>query len=572
MEQAAVRDQASWDQVANNFDLLFSRVDDILDTQIKLEAQYDMTNKVVEQMMKDQQLLAKQIENTGQAVARLTLDSTRRPFREPDSPTASEASAENPFHRNHQGTSPIIPPLRRGHGGLRSGVEGSQKFKPPVPKLPFPRFDGTNPTIWKSKCLDYFSLYDVPDAMKATFASLHIEDNAAKWLQVYKRQYGLADWQSFIDVVVEKFGASDYRDAMEELLDLTQTSTVEQYATAFENLKYEICMHNEGFGELFFVSQFVKGLKYEIGAVVQSQLPQTVDRAIMLAKVQQHVLEKGKGRQQKSLLPPRRQSWSAKQDAKSSAPSPTLSKERQLLNYRKSNNLCYYCGEKYDPTHAAICTQRPKAQVNAIVVNDLDMPLSEEVVAQLELEDSLTDEFGQLSLNALAGTDQGQTLKLRALVKNKVMLTLVDSGSTHSFVSSQFLQQVGITPIPTSPTSVRLANGQVLVSDHWVPQLHWWCDGYTLHTDMKVLDIGAFDAILGFDWLKQNSPMTCDWEHKTLQFQQGKTEIKLQGISLRQTEVTHLPADKVYKWWKGNDILALVLLALGDQSVPTNVD
>ena len=271
MEQAAVRDQASWDQVANNFDLLFSRVDDILDTQIKLEAQYDVTNKVVEQMMKDQQLLAKQIENTGQAVARLTLDSTRRPFREPDSPTASEASAENPFHRNHQGISPIIPPLRRGHGGLHSGVEGSQKFKPPVPKLPFPRFDGTNPTIWKSKCLDYFSLYDVPDAMKATFASLHIEDNAAKWLQVYKRQYGLADWQSFIDAVVEKFGASDYRDAMEELLDLTQTSTVEQYATAFENLKYEICMHNEGFGELFFVSQFVKGLKYEIGAVVQSQ-------------------------------------------------------------------------------------------------------------------------------------------------------------------------------------------------------------------------------------------------------------------------------------------------------------
>ena len=63
-------------------------------------------------------------------------------------------------------------------------------------------------------------------------------------------------------------------------------------------------------------------------------------------------------------------------------------------------------------------------------MNDLDLPLSEEVIAQLELEDSLTNEFGQLSLNALAGTDQGQTLKLRAMVKNKVMLTLVDSGST----------------------------------------------------------------------------------------------------------------------------------------------
>jgi len=112
---------------------------------------------------------------------------------------------------------------------------------------------------------------------------------------------------------------------------------------------------------------------------------------------------------------------------------------------------------------------RPKAQVNALVVNDLDAPLSEEVVAQLELEDSLTDEFGQLSLKALAGTEEGQALKLRALVKNKVMLTLVDSGSTHSFVSAQFLQQVGIIPVPTTPTRVKLANGQMLISDHWVP-------------------------------------------------------------------------------------------------------
>jgi len=70
---------------------------------------------------------------------------------------------------------------------MPSGADGSHRFKPAVPKLSFPRFDGANPTIWKSKCQDYFSLYNVPDAMKATFASLHIDDNAAKWLQVYKK-------------------------------------------------------------------------------------------------------------------------------------------------------------------------------------------------------------------------------------------------------------------------------------------------------------------------------------------------------------------------------------------------
>ena len=55
----------------------------------------------------------------------------------------------------------------------------------------------------------------------------------------------------------------------------------------------------------------------------------------------------------------------------------------------------------------------------------------------------------------------------------------------------------------------------MLISDHWVPQMSWWCDGFTLCSDMKVLDIGAFDAILGFDWLISNSPMTCDWVNKT---------------------------------------------------------
>jgi len=110
MEQSALRAQERWDQVANNFDLLFARVGDILGTQIKLEAQYDMTTKVVEQMMKDQQVLAQQVEITGQAVARLTLNSTRLPVGEPPSPTVSDASTDNPFHHDPQGTSHTVLP------------------------------------------------------------------------------------------------------------------------------------------------------------------------------------------------------------------------------------------------------------------------------------------------------------------------------------------------------------------------------------------------------------------------------------------------------------------------------
>jgi len=55
-----------------------------------------------------------------------------------------------------------------------------------------------------------------------------------------------------MSAVEQKFGAHDYRDAMDELLDLRQTSSVEDYALAFENLQFEISMHTDGLDNTFF--------------------------------------------------------------------------------------------------------------------------------------------------------------------------------------------------------------------------------------------------------------------------------------------------------------------------------
>jgi len=93
----------------------------------------------------------------------------------------------------------------------------------------------------------------------------------------------------------------------------------------------------------------------------------------------------------------------------------------------KAHGLCFYCGDKFDAGHIDKCTKRPKAHVNALVANDLDHNLTDEILDQLAVEDSLNEEFCQLSLNALARTDCGQAMKIAAHVKNKVMLILVGS-------------------------------------------------------------------------------------------------------------------------------------------------
>lgn len=301
--------------------------------------------------------------------------------------------------------------------------------------MAFPRFDGTNPCIWRDKCQDYFQLFSLPESMWMTLASLHMDEVPSKWLKAYKLKHGLGSWKDFMNAVEQKFGSHDYREAIEALLELQQGDTVEAYVMAFENLQFQITMHNKERDEVFFITQFIKGLKPEIRGVVQSQDPATMERAIALARIQQQVLDRGKVKWSKTMNATKPSTSMVKSDSRLQPNTGALWKERLTRDYRRANGLCYFCAEKDDTNHASVCPKRPGAQVNALVVNSLDAELTEEVLTQLAIEDSLAADFCQLSLNAIVGTDGGEALKLRALVQNKVMLILVDSGSTHSFVS-----------------------------------------------------------------------------------------------------------------------------------------
>jgi hypothetical protein len=82
-------------------------------------------------------------------------------------------------------------------------------------------------------------------------------------------------------------------------------------------------------------------------------------------------------------------------------------RERQLRYFYRANNLCFYYKEAYDPTHPAKCTKILKAQANALVINELDIELTKEVLNQLAMEDAMIVDFCSLYLNAIAGTDNG---------------------------------------------------------------------------------------------------------------------------------------------------------------------
>jgi hypothetical protein len=101
----------------------------------------------------------------------------------------------------------------------------------------------------------------------------------------------------YAGIVQQKFGSYDYQHVIDELLYLQQVDSVEEYATAFEALQYQISMHDLGMSDAFFISQFIKWLKPELRYVVQGQVPATMESAIRLAKIQESIQEKSKPNQ-----------------------------------------------------------------------------------------------------------------------------------------------------------------------------------------------------------------------------------------------------------------------------------
>ncbi|KAL0561162.1 hypothetical protein IC582_001582 [Cucumis melo] len=82
---------------------------------------------------------------------------------------------------------------------------------------------------------------------------------------------------------------------------------------------------------------------------------------------------------------------------------------------------------------------------------------------------------------------------------------LFDSGSSHSFISSVFVQHVGLEVEPLgSVLSVSTPSGEVLLSKEKIKACLVEIANHVLDVILLVLDMQDFDVILGMDWLSAN--------------------------------------------------------------------
>ncbi|KAJ3687260.1 hypothetical protein LUZ61_016424 [Rhynchospora tenuis] len=119
-------------------------------------------------------------------------------------------------------------------------------------------------------------------------------------------------------------------------------------------------------------------------------------------------------------------------------------------------------------------------------------------------------------------------MKFKGQIGNVPVCALLDSGSTHSFVNPNVLQEVECNLIQTAPMVVTVANGARMVTDLQCEALQFSIQGHTFEKDVRVLDVTGYDMILGLDWLTSLGPMQVDWGAGKIAFKQGDKDVQLQ--------------------------------------------
>ena len=147
----------------------------------------------------------------------------------------------------------------------------------------FPQFDGDNPKLWLSRARSHFEMYSVHPAIWVHVATHHFTRAAARWLQLVEFEVQNISWESFSNLIHERFSRDQHELLLRQLFHIKHTSTVSDYIEKFTDLFEQLKAYNPNPNKLYFTTRFVDGLCEDIRSVVMVARPQNLDTACTLA-------------------------------------------------------------------------------------------------------------------------------------------------------------------------------------------------------------------------------------------------------------------------------------------------
>nr|XP_051190735.1 uncharacterized protein LOC127304062 [Lolium perenne] len=442
----------------------------------------------------------------------------RGPTRHPSTPiSAPRTTVQPPAHR------PGGPGGFAGPFAASTSVNPSRQADtpevPPVAPQP-PRFTKLE-----------FATYDADAQHRPHMDRLLSPTGAAQtWYYALEQdEGGMPPWERFRDLCLQRFGPTLRGSRLAELGRLAFTTTVQDFADRFQAL----ACHAPGVSARQRADLFVGGLPDYIRVDVEMRELADLQTAMYYARayeqralaMQQVYAQRGSARPAPRPAPtPTAPPRPAPAPAPAGPPAPTrpfkrLTAAEQIE--RRRQGLCFNCDEKYAPGHT--CARLFYLET----VDDADVEaLTAELAAATVTEAGVTTyapvdaSAFVVSLHAMAGIKTAKTMLLPVTIKGERLTALVDTGSTHNFLSNTAMRRLALQP----------AGSENYVGDE------------PFSIDCVGIDLGCYDFILGLDFLSTLGPILWDLDVLSLIFwREGGRRVHRTGVGSTGTSPQPTP-------------------------------
>nr|XP_027102942.1 uncharacterized protein LOC113724214 [Coffea arabica] len=378
---------------------------------------------------------------------------------------------------------------------------------------------------------------------------LYFRDKADIWFHGVFSGREAIPWGELSNALCERFGDGSPEEAIEEFNKLMQSGSVADYLDKFEMLKSLVMSSLPHLQDSYYKACFLSGLKEEIVTMVKMAKPKTLADAIDAAKLQERNLRA----LQKIHKPPshgpnfQKPLPKTQNYPKWNSPNPKFPDNqttkthnnytnnqdqfkkitRVELNHRREKGLCFKCVEPYTLGH--ICRQ---SHVNLLLMGDAEgiaIKGKEEKGDETDvfcdcIGGELGDELMEVSVHALERGSVHKTIRIKGIIKGRVVIVLVDSGSTHCFMDEQVARNSKLETNGQA-LAVRVANGEKLQSRSITKPITWKMQGYEFQHQFNTLKLGGCDMILGVNTVEDREQ------------EQDRPALEIEGVLVKFDDV-----------------------------------
>jgi hypothetical protein len=350
----------------------------------------------------------------------------------------------------------------------------------------------------------FFDLHNVPHKQKLQIASLYLEPNQFVWYRCLCSCKSLITWTIFTEKMIAHYEDTRSNNFFSQFINLKQKGAVTEHIENFQRLKIKVTnILNE-----HLIDVFIGTLRDNIHHEVLLWEPKSLENAFRVARnVESKNMVMATRRTNPNI-------YRENNAPSSKTPQPTRLTPQQLEE-RKEKGLCFNCDNRYSKGHK--CGEKKLFYIDCEYEEEQE---HEQEPSQDENIESISSEelIPMISCNALVGIRTPQTPKIEGYNKNKKVIVLIDSGSTHNFIHYKLAKDLNCFVYPAPEFQVMIADGGTINFSRKCNKINITMGEYVMNSPMISIPMGGVDVVLGIQWLQSLGTVAFNFQELFMKF------------------------------------------------------